>query len=107
MGSQIFCSFMTNFANHGLMAVFKPKHVSSAGVVRQIRGTLERSHRERTGVKRKIKVGHGGTLDPLATGVLVIGVGKGTKMLSQYLTGSKEYTGVSKQSERICIFITS
>jgi len=30
---------------------------------------------------RKLKVGHGGTLDPLATGVLVIGVGKGTKEL--------------------------
>ena len=35
-----------------------------------------------------------GTLDPLATGVLVIGVGKGCKMLSTYLKGTKEYKGV-------------
>ena len=38
-----------------------------------------------------MKVGHGGTLDPLATGVLVVGVGAGTKQLQQYLTGSKKY----------------
>ena len=38
-----------------------------------------------------MKVGHGGTLDPLASGVLVIGVGKGTKELQRYLTGSKGY----------------
>jgi tRNA pseudouridine55 synthase len=36
-------------------------------------------------------VGHGGTLDPLASGVLVIGVGKGTKELQSYLSGSKKY----------------
>ncbi|KAH3898722.1 related to tRNA pseudouridine synthase 4 [Saccharomycodes ludwigii] len=36
----------------------------------------------------KIKMGHGGTLDPLASGVLVIGIGKGTKQLSQYLHGT-------------------
>lgn len=35
----------------------------------------------------KVKVGHGGTLDPLASGVLVIGVGKGTKKLQYYLSG--------------------
>lgn len=38
-----------------------------------------------------MKVGHGGTLDPLASGVLVVGVGKGTKNLQKYLTGSKGY----------------
>jgi tRNA pseudouridine55 synthase len=42
--------------------------------------------------KRKVRVGHGGTLDPLATGVLVIGIGSGTKYLQQYLKGSKVYT---------------
>lgn len=35
--------------------------------------------------------GHGGTLDPLATGVLVIGLGQGTKQLNDYLHGSKRY----------------
>ena len=41
--------------------------------------------------KQKVKVGHGGTLDPLAEGVLVIGIGKGTKLLEGYLKGSKGY----------------
>ena len=39
----------------------------------------------------KVKVGHGGTLDPLATGVLIIGVGKGTKSLPKFLGCSKTY----------------
>ena len=38
------------------------------------------------------KVGHGGTLDPMAEGVLVLGVGEGTKLLEGYLSGSKAYT---------------
>lgn len=39
-----------------------------------------------------MKVGHGGTLDPLASGVLVLGIGKGTSMLQSYLEGDKQYT---------------
>ncbi|CAM9194161.1 unnamed protein product [Ascophyllum nodosum] len=39
----------------------------------------------------KVKVGHGGTLDPMATGVLVIGVGRGCRELSDYLEGGKAY----------------
>ncbi|CAM9851583.1 unnamed protein product [Scytosiphon promiscuus] len=39
----------------------------------------------------KVKVGHGGTLDPMATGVLVIGVGKGCRELGNFLKGSKGY----------------
>ena len=38
-----------------------------------------------------MKIGHGGTLDPLATGVLIVGIGNGTKSLQQFLDGSKEY----------------
>ena len=41
--------------------------------------------------KNLIKVGHGGTLDPLATGVIVLGIGDGTKLLGSYLGGSKKY----------------
>ena len=39
----------------------------------------------------QVKIGHGGTLDPLATGVLIIGVGKGTKCLQNFLTCTKAY----------------
>lgn len=42
----------------------------------------------------KVKIGHGGTLDPLATGVLITGVGKGTKMLQNFLECTKTYEAV-------------
>jgi tRNA pseudouridine55 synthase len=77
----------------GLLAVTKPLNWTSNDVVSNIRGVLERDARERgarpekVGSRRNkgqiVRVGHGGTLDPLATGVLVIGVGKGTKQLQR------------------------
>lgn len=42
----------------------------------------------------KVKVGHGGTLDPLAEGVLVLGVGSATTQLAGYLQGPKSYGAV-------------
>jgi len=44
-------------------------------------------------------MGHGGTLDPMATGVLIVGVGSGTKQLANLLGGWKEY-------ETTCVFGT-
>lgn len=41
-----------------------------------------------------MKIGHGGTLDPLATGVLIAGIGKGTKALQDFLTCTKQYEAV-------------
>lgn len=65
----------------GIFAVNKPKGVTSHDVVNIVR--------KKTGVKR---VGHGGTLDPMATGVLVIAVGReNTKSLDTYVKGEKEY----------------
>lgn len=83
----------------GLCAIYKPLEWTSNDCVAYIRGMLERDARERGATlpkrksksKNKVKVGHGGTLDPLATGVLVIGVGSGTKDLQNYLSGSKKY----------------
>jgi len=53
-----------------------------------------------SGVKRvkskRLKVGHGGTLDPSATGVLVVGIGEACKDLTSYLAGSKGYTCVAE-----------
>ena len=52
---------------------------------------------ELSGAKRraidnlKVKLGHGGTLDPLATGVLIVGAGRGTKCLSRFLECTKSY----------------
>jgi tRNA pseudouridine55 synthase len=80
----------------GLVAVFKPKDWTSSDVVSKIKGILSKGMQERCGNKRfKIKVGHGGTLDPLAEGVLVLGVGQGTKLMGEYLSGSKGYQAVA------------
>ena len=45
---------------------------------------------------KKIKVGHAGTLDPLATGLLILCTGKFTKLIDQYQAQEKEYTGCFK-----------
>ena len=66
----------------------------SFDVVGKVRGTLERDLKSRGHTFRRrsrLKVGHGGTLDPLATGLLVLGVGGGTKLLDAYLRGAKGY----------------
>lgn len=67
---------------NGVFIVDKPEGVSSAGVVRVLK--------RRLGLK---KIGHGGTLDPFATGVLIALVGKGTKLSSLFLEGDKRYSG--------------
>ena len=86
------------YIQEGLFAVNKPLGWTSQQVVGKIRWILEQDAKERgvpdNRTKRRkpwMKIGHGGTLDPLATGVLVVGVGKGTKQLQNYLTGSKGY----------------
>lgn len=67
---------------HGILLVDKPTEWTSHDVVAKIRNHFKFN-----------KVGHGGTLDPLATGLLIILIGKGTK-LSQYVMASiKEYEG--------------
>ena len=83
------------YRSEGLFAVDKPIEWTSQDVVSYIRGILDREARsrgartarvtDRRNKDRVIRVGHGGTLDPLATGVLVIGVGKGTKELQRYV----------------------
>lgn len=66
----------------------KPLTWTSFDVVNKIRYTLK----QKLGVK-KIKVGHAGTLDPLATGLLIIAIGKDTKQINNYQDMDKEYSG--------------
>ena len=78
----------------GFIVVDKPPGWTSFDVVGKVRGTLERDLKSRGHTFRRrsrLKVGHGGTLDPLATGLLVLGVGGGTKLLDAYLRGAKGY----------------
>jgi tRNA pseudouridine55 synthase len=63
-----------------LILIDKPKGMSSFSVIRQLR--------RRTGMK---KFGHAGTLDPLATGLMIVGVNKATKLLAGIIGLDKEY----------------
>jgi tRNA pseudouridine55 synthase len=65
----------------GLVVVDKPKGLTSHDVVGRLRRIL-----------RTRKIGHAGTLDPMATGVLVCGVGRGTKLLGHLALDTKAYT---------------
>lgn len=69
----------------------KPYRWTSFNVVAKVRGEL--SHR--LGVK-KLKVGHAGTLDPLATGVLIVCTGKSTKLIDELQAHTKEYVATIK-----------
>lgn len=73
---------MEPFLNGQVLLIDKPLEWTSFDAVKKVR-TL-------TGV---IKVGHAGTLDPLATGLLIICTGKFTKQINEYMGMEKEYTG--------------
>ncbi len=71
-----------------MILVDKPQGWTSFDVVNKIRHALKRAF----GLK-KIKVGHAGTLDPAATGLLIVCIGKMTKQISLYQDQDKTYTG--------------
>jgi tRNA pseudouridine55 synthase len=77
-----------DFKEGAMLLVDKPKGWTSFDVVNKIRYKLK----FKLGVK-KIKVGHSGTLDPMATGLLIICTGKYTKKLEGYQNLTKIYTG--------------
>ena len=77
---------MLNPIEGEIFHVDKPLHWTSFDVVKRIRGILTR----RTG-RKKLKVGHAGTLDPLATGVMTIVTGRKTKLIEQLQAQTKEY----------------
>jgi tRNA pseudouridine55 synthase len=68
--------------------IYKPKDFSSFSVVKQVKRITHE------------KVGHSGTLDPFADGVLVLGIGKSTKKLSDIIQYDKTYEGVIKLGEK-------
>jgi tRNA pseudouridine55 synthase len=79
---------LTEFALGSTILVDKPLHWTSFDAVNKLRWHL----RKRLGVK-KLKVGHAGTLDPLATGLLIICIGKNTKLIDGLMGDAKTYTG--------------
>lgn len=86
-----------NFVSGEVLLIDKPMGWTSFDVVNKIRGAIRHYLKEQGGdnalAARKLKVGHAGTLDPLATGMLIICTGKFTKKIDEYMAQEKEYTG--------------
>lgn len=76
-----------NFNEGEIICIDKPYRMSSFGALAHIRFLIS----NKLGVKR-VKTGHAGTLDPLATGVLILCTGKATKRIDELQAHTKEYT---------------
>lgn len=80
-----------DFVTGEVLCIDKPLGWTSFDAVKRIRGAVQR----RLGVK-KFKVGHAGTLDPLATGVLIVCTGRATRGIEALQAGRKEYVAVMR-----------
>ncbi|MCL2371494.1 tRNA pseudouridine(55) synthase TruB [Candidatus Saccharibacteria bacterium] len=74
-----------------IILIDKPAGITSFGVVARVRRVLSEQLFTKTGEKRKVKVGHTGTLDPFATGLLILLTGKATKRSNEFLKMDKVY----------------
>lgn len=90
--------FETNFlpmitaeqlAEGQILLIDKPLHWSSFQAVNKIKWSIIKNYK-----LKKIKIGHAGTLDPLATGLLIICTGKFTKKITDFQDATKTYTGI-------------
>jgi tRNA pseudouridine55 synthase len=77
-----------DFESGEILLVNKPYGWTSFDVVNKVRYTIKKE----LGIK-KIKIGHAGTLDPLATGLLILCTGRSTKKIDEFFGYDKEYTG--------------
>ncbi len=85
---------MHDFLKGETLLINKPYEWTSFDAVNKIRSSLENiKTAEGERPYRKIKVGHAGTLDPLATGLLIICTGASTKKINELMGMEKEYTG--------------
>lgn len=83
-----------DFITGEIIYIDKPLHWTSFTLVRKLRGKLCRT----LNVK-KLKVGHAGTLDPLASGVMIVCTGKKTKLIESFQYQTKEYIATIKLGE--------
>lgn len=88
-----------NFQEGEILYISKPYRLTSFAVVKKVRYLLC----QKLGVK-KIKVGHAGTLDPLATGVMIVCTGHATKRIEELQGGEKEYIATIKLGETTASF---
>ncbi len=90
------------YAEGSMLLINKPLGITSFGLVFQVKNWLNnKAFREEmlakgvvlTGKKGRIKVGHAGTLDPLASGLMIVCTGKWTKRINEFMGMDKTYTG--------------
>lgn len=79
-----------NIGESGILLIDKPYRWTSFDVVNKLRSLIKKH------IGKRLKVGHAGTLDPLATGLLIICYGKETKTISQFMDYEKEYIATFK-----------
>ena len=77
----------------GLLLIDKPKGLSSFRVVSRVRGIIQSANGQ------KCRVGHSGTLDPAASGLLLLAIGSYTKRLPELVKMSKSYEAVMRLGE--------
>ena len=82
--------------DNALLLIDKPQTWTSFDVCGKLRGALARTLQVKS---RSVKVGHAGTLDPMATGLLLVCVGKGTKSIDSFVSMTKQYSGTMKIGE--------
>lgn len=78
-----------DFLNGQILLIDKPLHWSSFQAVNKLKYILKRKF----DLPKKFKIGHAGTLDPLASGLLIVCTGKFTKRITEIQAQAKEYTG--------------
>ena len=85
-----------DFSAGEIIAIDKPYRWTSFGVVARVRNLLTEK------LQHKIKVGHAGTLDPLATGVILLCTGRATKRIEELQAHTKEYVATLKLPSKSC-----
>ena len=85
---KVFNAQETDYLKGGVLLIDKPYRWTSFDVVNKVRRALLKKY------DKRLKVGHAGTLDPLATGLLVICTGPYTKRIDEFQDWEKEYEGV-------------
>ncbi len=83
---KIICQEYMDFISGEIIGIDKPIGWTSFDAVKRLRGAIQRRLRV-----KKFKVGHAGTLDPLATGVLIVCTGRATRQIEVLQSGTKEY----------------
>ena len=85
-GRNLYTLALMDFISGEIIGIDKPLKWTSFDAVKRVRGAVQRRLR-----LKKFKVGHAGTLDPLATGVLIVCTGRATRRIEELQSGEKEY----------------